>query len=218
VADRRQALVLIELQVDYFADDELARCRDDLVATCNRLVAAARRADVPVIEVRTVHDPGASTWTITMREDSQGVALAGSPGVEPLAGLATAEAMVVEKTRDSAFFATELLHVLRQEEVEHLVICGASTESCVLATAIDAFAHDLPVTIVWDGTASVRWELHDQTLTRLQHQYRQEVTTGADVQPRWLTGSGRPIFAIRRGQLPVTGVRDRGRRAAHGDR
>jgi nicotinamidase-related amidase len=55
MADRRQALVLIDLQVDYFTDDELARCREDLVATCNRLVAAARWADVSVIEARTVH-------------------------------------------------------------------------------------------------------------------------------------------------------------------
>ena len=188
MADRREALVLIDLQRDYFVDDELARCREDLVETCNRLVSAGGRAGVPVVEVRTVHDPGGSTWTLTMREDDQGVALAGTSGVEPLDGLDTEGATVVVKTRDSAFFGSDLLQVLRRERVGHLVLCGVSTESCVLATAIDAFAHDLAVTIVADGTASVDWDLHEHTLARLQAQYRQDVTDSAAVLRRWLGG------------------------------
>jgi nicotinamidase-related amidase len=186
MTERREALVLIDLQRDYFADDELARCRDDLVTTCNQLVSAARQTKVPVIEVRTVHDPDGSTWTTTMREDDQGVVLAGSPGAEPLNGLKAAGATIVVKTRDSAFFATDLLHVLRRENVNHVVLCGVSTESCVLATAIDAFAHDLAVTLVSDGTASVAWNLHDCTLRRLQAQYRHHVTESAAVVRHWL--------------------------------
>jgi len=56
-----------------------------------------------------------------------------------------------------------------------------STESCIAATATDAYAHDLRVVLVEDATASIKWELHDQTLERLKKQYRQEVRPTADV-------------------------------------
>jgi nicotinamidase-related amidase len=48
-----------------------------------------------------------------------------------------------------------------------------STESCIVATATDAYARDLCVGVVLDGTASVRWELHDHALDSLRAQYRQ---------------------------------------------
>ncbi|MCD4523547.1 cysteine hydrolase family protein [Nocardioides sp. cx-173] len=181
----REALVLIDLQRDYFADDELERCREDLVAACNDLVRAARASGVPVIEVRTVHDPGGSTWTMSMREDGQGMALDGTSGAEPVEGLQTEGARLVTKTRDSAFFGTDLLDVLGEESVDHLVLCGVSTESCVAATAIEAFAHDLAVTFVSDATASVDRDLHDDTLAQLADRYRQQVRTAAEVEKRW---------------------------------
>jgi nicotinamidase-related amidase len=62
---------------------------------------------------------------------------------------------------------------------------GVSTESCVFATAIDAFAHDLVVTVVFDGTASVDWDLHEQTLERLPQQGRREAIESTDIQSRW---------------------------------
>ena len=35
--------------------------------------------------------------------------------------------------------------------------------------------------LVEDATASVEWRLHDQTLERLHAQYRQEVSSAAEV-------------------------------------
>ncbi len=179
------ALLVIDLQVDYFRDGELDRCRDDLVATVNGLVAAARAAGVPVVDVRTEHDPDGSTWTISMREDGGGPAMAGTPGVELVPGLDVEGAETVTKTRDSAFFGTPLAGLLRDHGVDHVVLTGVSTESCVIGTAVDAFAHDLAVTIVSDATASIEWSLHDQALERAQQQYRQEVLTADEVVRRW---------------------------------
>ena len=178
------ALLLIDLQRDYFADGELARCRDELVATCNALVASAHEAGIPVIEVRTIHDPAGSTWTLSMREDGQGVVLEGSSGAEPVEGLDTGKATVVVKTRDSAFFGTDLLSVLRAEGLV-TCLCGVSTESCIAATASDAFAHDLLVTLVEDATASVDLVLHDRTLEQQTRQYRQPSLTSADLRRSW---------------------------------
>ena len=182
---RREALVVIDLQADYFDDDELERCREDLVATVNRLAAVAHRCGVPVLEVRTVHAPDRSTWTITMLETGQGIAVAGTPGAEPVAGLDLGDALIVTKTRDSAFFGTDLAEVLREQGVERVALVGISTESCVAATAADAFAHDLRVIVVSDATAAITWSLHDDALERLRKQYNQEVLTSEEVERRW---------------------------------
>jgi nicotinamidase-related amidase len=60
-----------------------------------------------------------------------------------------------------------------------------STESCIAATARDAFAHDLEVVLVSDATASISWEEHDRTLETLRVQHRQEVLTATDVERGW---------------------------------
>jgi nicotinamidase-related amidase len=174
------ALLLIDLQADYFADDELERCRDDLVRHCNDLVEKVRAAGGTVIELQTVHRHDRSTWALNMLDDGQGMALEGTDGVRRVEGLAEAD-LVIEKTRDSAFHRTDLLDVLREHDVDRLVLAGVSTESCIAATATDAYAHDFRVTLVADATASVEWEQHERTLERLAAQYRQEVVYADDV-------------------------------------
>jgi nicotinamidase-related amidase len=174
------ALVLIDLQYDYFADDELERCRDDLVKACNLLIERARAAGAPVVEAQTVHKHDRSTWALNMLADDQGMAFEGSRGAERLDELDEADHVVV-KTRDSAFHDTGLAEWLAEHGVDRLVLTGVSTESCIAATATDAYAHDLRVVLVEDATASVEWELHDQTLARLKAQYRQDVVRADDV-------------------------------------
>ena len=174
------ALVLIDLQNEYFSDDELARCREDLLKHSNELVERARAAGAPVVEVRTVHAPDRSTWTQNMLEDDQGLAIEGTDGAMRLDGLREPDHVVV-KIRDSAFFGTDLDLWLADRDVDRLVLAGVSTESCIAATATDAYARDLPVVLVEDATASIDWTLHDQTLERLHEQYRQDVVSTADV-------------------------------------
>lgn len=175
-----EALLVIDLQNDYFADDGLARCRDDVLATCNQLIERARTAGAPVIEVRTVHRPDKSTWALNMLDDDQGMALEGSDGAERLDGLREPDHVVV-KHRDSAFHGTELRSLLTAGNIDRLVLGGVSTESCIAATATDAYANDLRVTLVADATASVDPRLHDQTLERLKAQYRHDVVDADEV-------------------------------------
>jgi nicotinamidase-related amidase len=175
------ALLIIDMQVDFFNDDELERCREDLVANCNLLVERARERGVPVLEVRTIHQADGSTWALNMVEDGAGMTIEGTRGAEPADGLLTGD-IVIPKTRDSAFYGTDLSELLAERGVDHLVLCGVSTEACVDATATDAYARDVRVTLVEDATASVEWKLHDQTLRDLQNKYRQAVVAARDVE------------------------------------
>jgi nicotinamidase-related amidase len=172
-------LLLVDLQNDYFADDELARCRDDLVDRANLLIDRADTEGATVVEVRTVHAADRSTWALNMLEDGHGVAIEGTPGAQRLPGLRRVDETVV-KTRDSAFFGTGLRARLAELGSDRVVLAGVSTESCIAATASDAYAGDLRAVIVSDATASVRWACHTETLDRLSRQYRQRVTTATD--------------------------------------
>jgi nicotinamidase-related amidase len=176
----KTALVLIDMQNDWFDDDELARCRDDLLDACNQLIGFARRENAPVVEVQTLHAPDRSTWALNMLDDGLGVVVEGTAGARRLEGLLPCDHLVV-KTRDSAFHRTELEAWLRERDVGRVVLAGVSTESCVAATAVDAYAHDLRVTLVEDATASVDRAQHDQTLDRLRGQYQQDVQKVSDV-------------------------------------
>jgi nicotinamidase-related amidase len=175
-----RALLLVDLQNDYFESDELARCRDDLVAAVTELVGRAQAAGAPVLEVRTVHARDRSTWAINMLDDGQGMALEGSTGADRLAELPPVGEVVV-KTRDSAFHGTDLAHRLRRLEVDEIVLAGVSTESCIAATAVDGYAHDFRVVLVEDATASVDAALHGATLERLREQYRHQVVPAGEV-------------------------------------
>lgn len=176
-----QALLLVDLQEDFFSDPELQRCRADVVDACNALVERARAAGALVVVVRTVHAKDRSTWTLSMLEDDQGMTLEGEPGTEVIAELATDDAVEIVKSRDSAFFDTELDSVLRSHGVTAFALAGVSTESCIAATATDAYAHDYRVVLADRATASVDADMHEHLLRLLSWQYRQPVLEPAEI-------------------------------------
>lgn len=182
------ALLLVDLQEDYFDDAVLRGRRTDLVRAANQLVRRAVRAGVLVVEIRTEHRPDRSTWARNMLEDDQGVVVLGTPGVQRLAELAPVERVVV-KTRDSAFHRTELAELLAAEHVDTVVLAGVSTESCIAATASDAYAHDLHVVLVEDAIGCADEHLHTHHLRLLNSLYRQDIRSAADVDFTWCSGS-----------------------------
>ena len=187
-----QALVIVDMQVDYFNHSELERCRDDLVAACNALVERANAAGAPVIEVRTEHKPDRSTWALNMRDDDSGMVIEGTPGAEPVRGLRTDGAYTVIKTRDSSFFRTELEDLLSSRGVESIALAGVSTESCIATTAADAYARDIRVVLVDEAVASVDPELNRRTQEQLEQQYRQPTVPLDQVE---FTASGQELTA-----------------------
>ncbi len=176
-----QALLIVDMQVDYFNDDELERCRDDLVAACNALAEHALAAGAPVIEVRTEHRRDRSTWALNMREDDSGMVIEGTPGADPVPGLRTEGTITMIKTRDSAFFRTELEDLLSARGITTLALAGVSTESCIATTAADAYARDLRVILVDEAVASVDPDLNRRTQEQLEQQYRQPTVALGDV-------------------------------------
>lgn len=178
---RHPALLLIDLQNAFFETEELAAKRDQVVANCNRLIAAAREAGAPVINARTVHKRDGSTWTLKMLEDEQGYLFEGTEQAENLSELDLDGAISIIKRRDSVFWNTELLTQLLQHRVTSLIMAGVSSHTCVAATASDAFAANLAVVVATDAVASEDPDFEDVTLKLLREQHRQRLAETSSI-------------------------------------
>jgi ureidoacrylate peracid hydrolase len=76
---------------------------------------------------------------------------------------------VVDKTRYSAFYDTDLEPQLRELGVDTLIVCGVTTNICVESTVRDAFFRDIRVVVPSDGTAAVTAELHEGALRDFEY-------------------------------------------------
>lgn len=190
----RAALVVLDMQEAYFEDPALAVHRATIVERCSVAIDWARAIGLPVITIRTEHHADRSTWTLNMLEDDQGVLLRGDAHTAVLAELDLRESIEIIKTRDDAFHGTELEQVIRDLEVDTLVLTGVSTHTCIAMTAAHAFATQLKVVLVRDAIASHRPELHDLTLDTLRLEYRSPVLEAEGLRRISLRGAprGRP--------------------------
>jgi len=161
----RDVLLIVDILDDFGHDDgdallaslrERARCVD---AT----LAAARRAGVPLVYANDHHGvwDGDRRRLVAMALDGPGGAL-----IEPLAP--DADDRFVVKPRYSGFDHTPLELILRELEVERILLAGAATEGCVVQTAIDGRELGFKITVLADACASPHERLEQVALTYLE--------------------------------------------------
>lgn len=177
----QKALLIVDMQAAYFNNDALQQAQESLVNNCNRLIQYARDQAIPIFNIRTVHKHDTSSWTLNMLDDTQGYLFEDEPDSANIEGLDTAGTTVMLKTRDSAFYATDLESSLRTLGVTNLIVCGVSTHTCVFLTATDAYARNFRVTLVQDAIATHDPNFHDSTFDFLKSEYRQSVIRIADL-------------------------------------
>lgn len=71
---------------------------------------------------------------------------------------------VFTKWRYSAFFGNDLLERMRREGRDQIILCGVYAHVGVLATAIEAFSHDIQPFLVADGVADFSEAYHRMAL------------------------------------------------------
>jgi ureidoacrylate peracid hydrolase len=153
----------------------------DAIGPVKQLADAARAADLPVFYTRYTLNPDYSdagliteifpeimeangmvrdTWDAEIVDE-----LAPKPGDR-----------VVDKTRYSAFYDTDLEQQLRDLKTEALIVCGVTTNVCVESTVRDAFFRDIRVIVPSDATAAVTPELHEGALEDFRYSFGPVVT------------------------------------------
>ena len=143
----------------------LPRVTNTVVPNAQRLLEAFRAADRRIVFTR--HGPlladGSDMVARRRRRDRESLASTGTPALwhrgtfehEVVAALEPAPGeLVIDKNTSSAFSSTGIEWLLRNMNVETLVLVGMATDMCVETTARDAADRGFNVIVVEDATAT----------------------------------------------------------------
>jgi ureidoacrylate peracid hydrolase len=145
-----------------------------VVEPIGRLLGAARSVGIPVFFTR---------YSLNEDYSDAGLLLELFPAIKGTGGMVRetwdadvvdelkpqAGERVIDKTRYSAFYDTDLEQQLRELGVDTLIVCGVTTNICVESTVRDAFFRDIRVVVPSDGTAAVTPELHEGALRDFEY-------------------------------------------------
>lgn len=184
----RTALVIIDMQHDFVDPDSPSTCApmaQERIPAIQELLAAARRVRIPVVHTQGLVKPDLSNvglWKGTAKRTGR-CQVEGTRGAEIIPELAPRPGEhVVEKTRPSAFFGTDLHERLQKEGIDTLFLAGASMSGCVRATATDAFSYDYRVSIVRECVVDRSEHLVATNLFDVQAKYADDITLAEAVE------------------------------------
>jgi len=186
----RGALIIIDMQRDFLEpggfgaalgnDVSLLRAA---VAPCQAVLAAARRAGLPIIHTREGHRPDLSDaprlkverGDPALRIGAPGpmgrILVRGEPGHDIIAELYPKESEpVIDKPGKGAFYQTDLDLMLRTRGIDTLLICGVTTEVCVNTTVREANDRGYRCIVLADCCASYFPEFHKMGLAMIKAQ------------------------------------------------
>ena len=159
------AVVVVDMQVDFFGHARLAQGRAELTANINELTCLARACNVPVIWVKTEFAPDLHDAFLEVRKKSIHVVVQGTAGAGLLPELNIAESdLVLTKKRYSAFFGTVLESILTARDCSRIVVAGVNTHACIRSTVVDAYQRDLDVILPRGCFDSLDAEHHEISL------------------------------------------------------
>jgi nicotinamidase-related amidase len=133
-----KALIVIDVQNGVYAyEDSEVFAGQAMIATINRLIAAARAAGCPVVFVQHEDEwllAGSQAWELMRELDVR-----------------ADTDILVGKRHGSAFHDTPLQETLRRMGVDEVVLCGLQSELCVDSTLRHAVALNFDVSLAKDA-------------------------------------------------------------------
>jgi nicotinamidase-related amidase len=156
-----RALLIIDVQQDYFAGGALPLHRaDDVETAILAAITHAKRAGDRIVLVRHVSD----AQTGLFAETGSGIA------VRPAVLAAACDAPIVTKRFADAFQETNLDE--RLDGVTELLVCGMMTQNCVVFTAMSEAARRFDVSVIDDLCAAPTEIVHLIALSALRSKLR----------------------------------------------
>jgi ureidoacrylate peracid hydrolase len=202
VSPQHAALLMVDVQNDFCAEGgAMHREGRDLtlvkrmIPRLERLIAAARAANVPCVWIRNVYNTGpnhylSEVWLEQAKRRRNG-AYVQYPVCEPGAWNGDffkvrprSDEVIVTKHRYGAFESSDLDLVLRSRGIASVIMTGVATNVCVETTARQAFLRDYYVVFTSDCTAAFSQAQHDATLFNID-QFFGEVAASEDIMACW---------------------------------
>src|SRR6187549_2499736 len=186
----RCALLVIDMQRDFLEPGGFGEMLGNDVSQLRRtiepnrrLLAAWRAQGLTTIHTREGHRPDLSDLPPAKKVRGRSATCIGDPGpmgrilvrgepghdiipeLYPLAG-----EPVIDKPGKGAFYATDLDALLRNFGIQHLLVCGVTTEVCVNTTVREANDRGYRCVVLADCCASYFPEFHEMGLAMVKAQ------------------------------------------------
>ncbi|WP_088554294.1 cysteine hydrolase family protein [Calderihabitans maritimus] len=163
----KKALLIIDMLNDFVREDGALYVGPDgkrIVPKIQEEIEKARKSGIPVIYICDNHREDDAEFNMFPPH-----CIKGTEGSEVIKELEPAPGdYIIPKRRYSAFFGTDLDALLRELGVEELILTGVCSNICVLYTAADARMRNYRVTVVKDGVASFKEEVHRFALQEME--------------------------------------------------
>jgi nicotinamidase-related amidase len=164
----KQALILVDIQNDYFPDGKFELANPvAAVKNIRKVLDYFRSKSYPVIHVQHISLKENAPFFV---KDSKGAEI--YKDVAPING-----EYIVQKNYPNSFFKTNLMDILEKENISDVVICGMMSHMCIDSTVRGAFELGLNCTLIEDccttrdltfGDKSINWEdVHYSFMTAL---------------------------------------------------
>jgi nicotinamidase-related amidase len=171
------ALIVIDMLNPYdHADAEpLMESVSDMLPELGELIEQAPRADLLTVYVNDNH----GDWTAGREKLIQRARGGAAPTlIDPIAP--DQDTPFVVKARHSVFYQTQLEYLLRQQDVDRLVLAGQVTEQCILYSALDAYVRHFEVVVPRRAVAHIHEDLADAALRMMELNMRAEIADSVE--------------------------------------
>lgn len=176
--DKHTALLVIDYTCDFVADDGALTCgaaAQRIDKNIVSLIEAAESSGACVAVCNDVHEIGDTShpeyhlFPAHNIRGSEGRELYGltRQAAEGFCAKHPDRAVMLDKTRYNAFFATELHAWLQRHDVQNLVLTGVCTDICILHTAIGGYELNYKLKIHENAVASFNEQAHEFAIAHM---------------------------------------------------
>lgn len=175
----RPAVLVVDFSCG-FTDPECALGSDmtDAVESTKRLLDAARAKGLPVVFTTIGYEPSLKDGGLWLQKvPALGDLQVGGrwvdidPRLEP-----RDDESIVLKKGASGFFGTNLASILVSQQVDSVILCGATTSGCIRATAVDLLQYGFPTIVPRECVADRAQAPHEANLFDINAKYADVVS------------------------------------------
>jgi len=172
-----KAIIVVDMLNDFVTGSLACKRAERIIPPLQKLLALAREKGVPVIYSNDAHLPEID-HELKLWGDH---AIVGTKGAAVIPELAPQKGdYIVPKRRYSGFFQTDLNILLKELNVDTVIVTGLHTHMCVRHTAADAYQWGYKVIAPEDGLEAFTEEDHQAGLEYLKTVYAAEIMTCGD--------------------------------------
>lgn len=173
----KQALLIIDVQNDYFPQGKMALHQPQMaLENILRLREQFHQQQLPIFYIQHINIRKNATFFLP---DSYGSEL------HPhLLSVSKQKEWIIRKNFPNSFLQTSLLAQLQKQNVEQLVICGMMTHLCIDSTTRQATELGFQPILIADACATRNLELNSQNIpaTAVQHSFIAALSFFAHIQ------------------------------------